>query len=139
MTLKNFYRWMETSAQVVTGGTALMALCMAVAGGDAKDTRAGYRDAMMVYQAQQWPQAYKALAALADSGNPAAARVAAMMARQGPRLFGQAFTADAEQIARWELALQEGGEAPPRQHFALNLSYGPSLPAVAELQIAHAK
>jgi hypothetical protein len=61
---------------------------------------------MEAYQAQQWPQAYAALAALADAGNASAARVAAMMARQGPLLFGQRFDVSPERLARWERTMR---------------------------------
>ena len=44
--------------------------------------------------------------ALADAGNASAARVAAMMARQGPLLFGQRFEVSPERLARWERTMR---------------------------------
>ena len=64
-----------------------------------------FRMAMEAYEAQQWPQAYAQLSAAADAGDPAAARVAAMMARQGPLLFGQSFEVSRERLLRWEQAM----------------------------------
>ena len=65
---------------------------------------------MQAYEAQQWPQAYAQLSAAADAGDPAAARVATMMARQGPLLFGQHFDVSPERLQRWERATR--GQAP---------------------------
>jgi len=67
--------------------------------------------AMAAYEAQQWPQAYAQLSAAADAGDPAAARVATMMARQGPLLFGQRFDVSPDRLQRWEKAMR--GEAAP--------------------------
>jgi hypothetical protein len=66
---------------------------------------------MEAYEAQQWPQAYAQLSAAADAGDPAAARVAAMMARQGPLLFGQHFDVSPERLQRWDRAMH--GQAAP--------------------------
>jgi len=69
-----------------------------------------FRMAMEAYEAQQWPQAYAQLSAAADAGDPAAARVATMMARQGPLLFGQHFDVSPERLQRWDRATR--GQAP---------------------------
>jgi hypothetical protein len=103
-------RWIDRMAQVLIGATAVVAACIALTGtGLARrnDTPgARLRAAMETYQAQMWPQAYAELAALADAGDPSAARVAAMMARQGPLLFGQRFEVSPERLARWDLAMR---------------------------------
>ena len=70
-----------------------------------------FQVAMQAYEAQQWPQAYAQLSAAADAGDPAAARVAAMMARQGPLLFGQHFDVSPERLQRWDQAMR--GQLPP--------------------------
>jgi hypothetical protein len=115
MTTSTTTRWIDTGAQVLIGATAIVAACIALTGaglghrGDVPQGR--FRMAMEAYEAQQWPQAYAQLSAAADAGDPAAARVATMMARQGPLLFGQRFDVTPERLARWEKAMR--GEAPP--------------------------
>jgi hypothetical protein len=103
-------RWIDGMAQVLIGATAVVAACIALTGtgfGPRSETPgARLRSAMETYQAQAWPEAYAQLAALADSGDPAAARVAAMMARQGPLLFGRRFDVSPERLARWDLAMR---------------------------------
>ena len=113
MTMSTTARWIDTGAQVLIGATAIVAACIALTGaglrgsGDVPQGR--FRMAMEAYEAQQWPQAYAQLSAAADSGDPAAARVAAMMARQGPLLFGQHFDVSPERLQRWDRAMH--GEA----------------------------
>jgi hypothetical protein len=109
-------RWIDGAAQVLIGATAVVAACIALTGtglrahGDA--THGRFRLAMEAYEAQQWPQAYAQLAAAADAGDPSAARVAAMMARQGPLLFGQRFDVSAERLLRWDQAMHGRLAAP---------------------------
>jgi hypothetical protein len=108
MTMSTTARWIDTGAQVLIGATAVVATCIALTGagmrghGDVPQGR--FQVAMRAYEAQQWPQAYAQLSAAADAGDPAAARVATMMARQGPLLFGQHFDVSAERLQRWDLA-----------------------------------
>ncbi|HEY8977156.1 MAG TPA: hypothetical protein VIN75_23285 [Burkholderiaceae bacterium] len=115
MTMSATARWIDTGAQVLIGATAIVAACIALTGagmgrhGDAPQGR--FRMAMEAYEAQQWPQAYAQLSAAADAGDPAAARVATMMARQGPLLFGQHFDVSAERLQRWDQAMR--GKTPP--------------------------
>ncbi len=114
MTMSTTARWIDTGAQVLIGATAIVAACIALTGaglnghGDVAQGR--FRMAMRAYEAQQWPQAYAQLSAAADAGDPAAARVATMMARQGPLLFGQHFDVSPERLRRWEMAMR--GQAP---------------------------
>ena len=114
MTMSTAARWIDTGAQVLIGATAIVAACIALTGaglnghGDVAQGR--FRMAMQAYEAQQWPQAYAQLSAAADAGDPAAARVATMMARQGPLLFGQHFDVSPERLQSWERAMR--GQAP---------------------------
>ena len=115
MTMSTTARWIDAGAQVLIGATAIIAACIALTGtgmrghGDAPQGR--FRVAMEAYEAQQWPQAYAQLSAAADAGDPAAARVASMMARQGPLLFGQRFDVSPERLQRWDKAMR--GQVPP--------------------------
>ena len=115
MTMSTTARWIDTGAQVLIGATAVVAACIALTGaglrasGDVPQGRV--RMAMAAYEAQQWPQAYAQLSAAADAGDPAAARVATMMARQGPLLFGQHFDVSADRLQRWDRAMR--GQAAP--------------------------
>jgi len=110
MTMSTTARWIDTGAQVLIGATAVVATCVALTGagvgrhGDLPQGR--FRVAMEAYEAQQWPQAYAQLSAAADAGDPAAARVATMMARQGPLLFGQRFDVSPERLKRWDQAMR---------------------------------
>jgi hypothetical protein len=110
MTMSTTARWIDTGAQLLIGATAIVAACIALTGaglgphGDVPQGR--FRMAMEAYEAQQWPQAYAQLSAAADAGDPAAARVATMMARQGPLLFGQHFDVSPERLKRWEQAMR---------------------------------
>ncbi len=114
MTMSTTARWIDTGAQVLIGATAIVAACIALTGaglgrhGDVPQGR--FRMAMEAYEAQQWPQAYAQLSAAADAGDPSAARVATMMARQGPLLFGQRFDVSPERLQQWERATR--GQAP---------------------------
>ena len=115
-------RWIDGMAQVLIGATAVVAACIALTGTGfaqrAETPGARLRAAMETYQSKMWPQAYAQLSALADAGDPAAARVAAMMARQGPLLFGQRFDVTPARLARWDLAMRgvkpgdDGARAP---------------------------
>ena len=108
MTKSTTARWIDSVAQVLIGATAIVAACVALSGAGVgrhgQVPQGRFRMAMEAYEAQQWPQAYAQLSAAADAGDPAAARVAAMMARQGPLLFGQHFDVSAERLQRWDQA-----------------------------------
>jgi len=114
MTMSTTARWIDTGAQVLIGATAIVAACIALTGtglrGGDDVPQGRFRTAMQAYEAQQWPQAYAQLSAAADAGDPAAARVATMMARQGPLLFGQRFDVSPERLQRWDNAMR--GQAP---------------------------
>ena len=110
MTMSTTARWIDTGAQVLVGATAIVAACIALTGagmrGHGETPQGRFRVAMEAYEAQQWPQAYAQLSAAADAGDPSAARVATMMARQGPLLFGQHFDVSPERLQRWDQAMR---------------------------------
>ena len=110
MTMSTTARWIDTAAQVLIGATAIVAACIALTGTGLRDhgdvAQGRFRMAMEAYEAQQWPQAYAQLSAAADAGDPAAARVATMMARQGPLLFGQRFDVSPDRLQRWDKAMR---------------------------------
>ena len=116
MTTSTTARWIDAGAQALIAATAIVAACIALTGtglrgdGDGDVPQGRFRVAMQAYEAQQWPQAYAQLSAAADAGDPAAARVAAMMARQGPLLFGQRFDVSPDRLQRWDKATR--GEVP---------------------------
>ena len=97
---------MDIVAEMLIAVTMLLAVCMALAGMRPSSSAQRYREAMEDYQARQWPRAYESLAALADSGDAPAARVAALMAREGPELFGQRFDVSADRLARWDRTMR---------------------------------
>jgi hypothetical protein len=115
MTMSTTARWIDTGTQVLIGATAIVAACIALTGtgmgGRGEVPQGRFQVAMQAYEAQQWPLAYAQLSAAADAGDPAAARVATMMARQGPLLFGQHFDVSAERLQRWDQAMR--GQRPP--------------------------
>lgn len=74
---------------------------LAAAPSAAADTDDAFVAAMRAYDAGRYAFAYGRLAALADAGHPEAARVALMMLRFGPRLYGSEWSASTGQIDRW--------------------------------------
>lgn len=69
-----------------------------------------YEAALEEYEANRWPQAYAALARLADGGHADAARIALLMQRHGRSLYGMDFMARAQQRQHW--AHTAGAQAP---------------------------
>jgi hypothetical protein len=124
---------MDVVAEMLIAVTLLLAVCMALAGMRPSSTAQRYREAMERYQAREWPQAFETLSSLADAGDAPAARVAALMARQGPELFGRRFEASAERLARWDRAMR-GGDAPRN----LSTSEQVALAGRAAVAIEHA-
>jgi hypothetical protein len=57
--------------------------------------------AMQMYERNQWPQAFAALARLADLGHAEAARIALQMWQWGPVLYSTDFAASEQRRARW--------------------------------------
>jgi hypothetical protein len=60
--------------------------------------------AQHAYALGHWQEAFDAFAALADLGQPDAARIAALMWRFGPSLYHTRFSADAARVRRWTLS-----------------------------------
>jgi hypothetical protein len=95
--------------------TALALFCAALpARAQEADDRAAFEAAMQAYERNHWPQAYAALAQLADRGHPEAARIALQMWSHGPKLYGTAFTATSRQVAFWTQRWGCDGDATSR-------------------------
>lgn len=115
----DFWRGMQVLTQVSSIGafalTVWFGLPVAGAPGMA-DAGVRQEAAMAAYQAGHWAQAYQALSSLADDGDAEAARMAGLMVRQGPVLFGRRFEASREQLAAWaRLVGQPAPTAPLRR------------------------
>ena len=94
---------------------AAAAPCLAQAGAPTTDDPASlpaldlrYAEAQQDYERSHWPQAFAAFTLLATQGHADAARVAWLMHRHGPRLYGQHFVLTAAQQTR---LAQQGLEA----------------------------
>lgn len=61
----------------------------------------GFVAAMHAYDDGRYALAYGRLVSLADAGHPEAARIALMMLRYGPQLYGTQWSATPGQIDRW--------------------------------------
>lgn len=57
--------------------------------------------AMQAYAHCHWQQAFRELASLARAGHPQAARVALLMWRNGPALYGIRFAAADNEVQAW--------------------------------------
>jgi hypothetical protein len=69
------------------------------AGVDAPDEH--FEAAVVLYERHRWAPAYEMLCRLADRGDAPSSKLALLMLRYGAPLYGTAFTAQPEQIARW--------------------------------------
>jgi hypothetical protein len=68
----------------------------------ANDTSADtFASAMWAYSHDHYPQAFADLASLADRGHGEAARIAWLMHRHGPRLYGRRFEVEPARAGRW--------------------------------------
>ena len=84
-------------------------LCVVTASAEAQTASASsqaavFEAALDEYEANRWPQAYAALARLADGGHADAARIALLMLRHGRALYSMDFTASAQQRQHWAQA-----------------------------------
>jgi hypothetical protein len=61
-----------------------------------------FEHAMQRFQSAEWSEAFTELRTLANRGHPPAARIALMLARRGPSLFGGSFPATGQERARWQ-------------------------------------
>jgi hypothetical protein len=59
--------------------------------------------ALQRYEDCHWAQAFDGLSRLADAGDPRSARIAALMSRHGPRLYGQSFATEPARLAQWQV------------------------------------
>ena len=90
------WQWMQRLTQALSlVAFAVIVLAGGPAAGEGADP-ARHRAALEAYQAGRWSDAWPVLGALADEGDVEAARLASLMARQGPRLYGRAFEASLE-------------------------------------------
>lgn len=81
--------------------TTATATATAIAQADAEAAETAFTQAMAHYEQSHWPQAFEALSALADQGHGEAQRIALLMWRHGPQLYGLRLQASAEQRQRW--------------------------------------
>lgn len=69
-------------------------------------------EAAAAFREHRYATAYGRFAELADAGDTAAARVALLMLREGPVLFGSDWSATLGQQARWNALVVNGGRQP---------------------------
>jgi hypothetical protein len=74
-----------------------------------------FADAAAALKAARFAEAYGQFASMADDGDPDAARMALVMHRLGPRLFGSDWDASIEQLAEWTLLSRAAEEEDLRQ------------------------
>lgn len=67
-----------------------------------------FEAAMQQYDDSHYGAAYEQFASLADQGHDEAARIALLMARFGPQLYGHQWPASAEQKAHWQQVVSRG-------------------------------
>ena len=98
---RDSWQWMQrlTQALSLLAFAVIVVIGSPAAGVGADPAR--HHAAFQAYQAGRWADAWPALGALADQGDVEAARLASLMARQGPRLFGRAFEASPERQQAW--------------------------------------
>ena len=85
------------SGILCVAGIALATAMPAAAASDEE----GFADAMALYRDGRYSTAYGHFAKLADGGHADAARIALLMVRFGPQLYGVLWSASAYQVARW--------------------------------------
>ncbi len=73
----------------------------ATLGADSEGVNVALRDGINDYEDSHWSVAYARFAKLADSGNAEAARIALLMVRHGPQLYGQGWRAPQSQVEQW--------------------------------------
>lgn len=66
-----------------------------------------FSTAMQDYDDCHYTVAFRTLAALADGGHPGAARIALLMVRFGPQLYGSQWAASPDQIDKWARVASE--------------------------------
>lgn len=71
-----------------------------------------FQQGMAAYETGHWQVAFERFAALADDGHADAARIALQMARFGPALYSQDFSAPPDRRSRWVVVATRGIERP---------------------------
>jgi hypothetical protein len=61
-----------------------------------------FADAVGLFRAQKYPQAYGRFVALAGRGHAPSAQMALMMFSNGPTVFGSDWDANADRLQRWQ-------------------------------------
>lgn len=77
----------------------------------AADSQTNFDQAMSLYERCEWAPAFEQLVNLAEGGHAEAARVALLMSRYGPALYGAQFGTSAWQRERW---LAHATRVPPQ-------------------------
>lgn len=72
----------------------------APAGDEAR--QAQFAEAVGLFRAQRYPQAYGRFIELADRGHAPSAQMALMMYSNGPTVFGSDWDANTDQLQRWQ-------------------------------------
>lgn len=75
-----------------------------------------FADALQLYRHGHFDAAYERFVHLADTGHAESARIALVMLRHGPDLYGSQWSATPDQVGAWE---RTAGVAAPRQQLAL--------------------
>ena len=98
----------NTGPALLLAAAAVLALVLVLFAGAASaqptrpaDAGESFDNAMQAYERNHWQAAYAGFAALADAGDPEAARIATQMWRHGPALYRTSFEAKAQQLERW--------------------------------------
>lgn len=73
---------------------------------DAQPERVRLEQARADYEAGRYRQAFDAFSRLAGEGDAEAARMAVLMAKHGPRLYGETFPWDAAQVGQWTARIE---------------------------------
>lgn len=80
---------------------AVVSVMLSLAHTAAADPSAWRDEGLAQYEMGHYTAAAAAFRRAADDGDPRSAEILALMYRYGPRLYGDAFPADASEAARW--------------------------------------
>lgn len=87
--------------RLAAAAVVLTLSAVAAEGQTASEADIAFDMAQLAYERSHWPEAYAGFLLLADSGHAEAARIALLMHRYGPRLYGLHFEAGDAQVDRW--------------------------------------
>jgi hypothetical protein len=85
---------------------ALLGSVPSRAGEEARPQPVRIEQAHADYEAGRYPKAFAAFTRLADEGDAEAARMAVLMAKHGPWLYGEHFALSASQVWRWTTLIE---------------------------------